>query len=172
VVGLDLSARGTAGVYIPGDWAWPAWHQLETFRVGYPAGQMAHLRRVERLADIAAACAKFVAASRAQRVFVEDYAGGLAGNSGNTLAEIGGAVKARLWSELGVCAVPVGQSTVRRFFLNGIKVPKGKGQMNVALARECAALGMPWDDTDRRDAMLVASYGRTEMGLPGLLARG
>jgi hypothetical protein len=178
VIGLDLSLRGTAAVCLhalwrPGDW--PA--DDLTMRLGYnapPGGDPE--RAAARLHDIAHAVQRFHARCAGRfgevAVYVEDYAFGST-HRGMALGELGGAVKASMY-RAGVVVVPLSQSTARRFFLNGQKVPRGKGGMATALAGAFAALpsSPPWEDSDRRDAFLVANLARTELGMAGLLARG
>jgi hypothetical protein len=176
IVGLDLSTRGTAAVYLPPDWTPGDWNVPEMF-VGYEGGD--HEKDVARLHDIAVAVERFVQKvwneqhAGETRVFVEDYAYGEK-HRGMTIGELGGAVKSRLYGSLSLVAVPVHQRTLRNLFLHGgPPVPKGKGGMALAIAAGWKNLGgRPWKDSDRCDALLVASYGRTEFGMPGLLAYG
>lgn len=171
VVGLDLSTRGTAAVYLPPGWRPGDW-DVANIHIGYEAKKDDHARHTERIHDIASTVVRFIG-KHGTPVFVEEYAFSKGGGYAATMVrELGGTVKAYIFRDLGLVAQPVGQSVIRRYFLNGIPVPQGKGGMARALASAFAPLGCPWEDSDRRDALLVASWGRTEFGLPGLLARG
>jgi hypothetical protein len=163
VVGLDLSTRGTAGVYLPPDWVPGDW-DVPSFRIGYEAGKEDHTKHAERLHDIAVAAAQFVKAVRARHVYAEDAIPAMTGSK--PLTELAGAVKAEVWRTCGIGVVPVNQSTARKYLMG--KLPQKDRVLIVHQALK--RLGCPWEDSDRGDALVIGSYGRTEHGLAGLLA--
>jgi hypothetical protein len=102
-------------------------------------------------------------------VYVEDYTFGATASRGRAIAEAGGAVKRALYARFDIVVIPVNVSTVRKFFLG--KLPKGKGAAQVAVHQALREMGWPHEDSDPGDALLGASYGRTEHGMPGLTVR-
>ena len=165
VVGLDLSLRGTAAAYLPPDWVPGDWSTVRTMTVGYEGGD--EEKNNMRLADISDAVCGFVEDSRARNVGIESYAFKAQGNRLLQVAELVGAVRAKLMAKLGASAVTVQQATLRKFFL-GTKLPRGKGAVPMAVHKALKELGCPWEGSDEGDAVLVANYLRTELGMPGL----
>jgi len=165
VVGLDLSTRGTAGVYLPPGWVPGDW-DVPTFRIGYEAKKGDHAKHAARLHDIAVATAHFVKKVGTPHVFVEDAIPAMSGSK--PLTELAGAVKARVWETCGLGCVPVNQSTARKLLLG--KLPQKDRVLAVhGFLKQC---GCPWEDSDRGDALVIASWGRTELGMTGLVSRG
>lgn len=165
VVGIDPSLRATAAVLLaptwrPGDWTMPV------ERAGYDLQRATPLQLAERLHVIAERMVSFVRVHRATHVFIEDYAFGMAGSSNaiTLLAELGGGIKVELFGQLGLAAVPVNQSTVRKYFLGKLPPKDRAAAVHTALRR----VGAPWATSDPGDAFLVASFGRSELGLPGM----
>ncbi len=122
-IGLDLSLRSAAAAFIPDDWdinSSDRWNHVRTVSVGYPLPKGSdHEARVKRLHFITSELASWVGPTHKGagiHVYVEDYAYGLAGQSGMVLGELGGAVKVALYN-LGHVVVPANQSTVRKFLL-------------------------------------------------------
>lgn len=165
VLGLDLSLRSAAGCALGANWRPGEWG-AQTLVCGSGLTVTATpAERAARLHDVAHRLASFAASVRADAVFVEDYAYGLAGRGGMMLAELGGAVKFE-FHRLGLPpVVPVNASTARKYLL-GARMPR-KGAA-VATHRLLGELGCPFGTSDERDAFVVANYGRTELGLPGL----
>lgn len=136
------------------------------------------LAQVERRFDIAERIALFVLNQQKApgmprvHVFVEDAVGGLAGMGGLRLAELAGAVKHAVYSLTGLECSPVNVNTARKYLLG--KLPKKDRAVatHAALRRAgCPVLG-DWSTADMADSFAVASYGRTEIGLPGLVLHG
>ena len=167
VVGLDLSLRNAAAVYIPPEWEPGDWHvpYIVVHHESVPADD--HRGRVERSIDIAEKLAQWVSHTTPRtRVFVEDYAYGAGQARAHEVAETIGLVKAQLFRLSPDClAIPLNQSTVRKYLLG--KLPKKDRGAAVAAALKKA--GAPWEQSDIGDAFVVANYGRTEVGLPGLV---
>jgi hypothetical protein len=163
VVGLDLSLRSAAAVALNPSWVPGTWN-IPTSVVGYGIKAATPEQRSARLVEIADALIVFAKRERATHVFVEDYAYGLAGLGGMMLAELGGAVKFLFYKQLGLVVTPVNVSTARKYFLGKLP-PKDRAAIT---HRTMLELGCPFKTSDERDALLIASYGRTEVGLPGL----
>jgi hypothetical protein len=100
---------------------------------------------------------------QALRVYVEDYAFGLTQNRAHELAEMTGMVKMSFY-QAGMLVRPVNQSTVRKYFLGKLPPKDRAGAVHSALK----GMGAPWHSSDVGDAFVVANYGRTELGLPGV----
>lgn len=167
VLGLDLSLRATAAVLLPEDWdpASPDRWDVPSAVFGYSLEKATPREELERLAEIAQGVAVFAVNHRITHAYVEGAAYGLSARSGVRLAELAGAVKVVLFDLTDVVAVPVSSTTVRKFFLG--KLPrKGAAEATHARLKE---LGCPWEGSDRGDAILLASYGRSGLGLPGLV---
>lgn len=164
-MGLDLSLRSSAACVIeefwkPGEWA----DGIATKVVGYGIKEKTPFDSATRLVNIVTVLVDFARWTRPAYVYVEDYAYGLAGRSGMVLAELGGAVKYRFMEELGVTVVPVNMSTARKYLLGKLP-PRDRVEMT---HRHMNEIGCPFGTSDEKDAWIVANYGRTEAGLPGL----
>lgn len=170
VVGLDLSLRGAAAVYVPAGWSMDlGWDALDRLHVGYEGGS--NERRVARLADISEAIERFVNRNRARHVFVEDYAYSLGAKSGMVLAELGGAVKACLYGGPNIVTEPINVMTARSYLLG--KLPRGKGAVAKRLAEVMAEMCLPTTWTaDERDAWVIANIARSQLGMPGVTLSG
>ena len=168
VVGLDLSLRRSAACFIPADWepfvhGEVNWRALKTMTVGHDLKKDATPKeKAARLGKIASSISEWV--SEQAEVAFEDYAYGMAGHSGMMLAELGGAVKYALYTDLNIGVVPVNQSTARKFLLG--KLPQ-KDRASVVVAK-LEEWGCPFATSDEKDAFVIANYWRTELGMPGL----
>lgn len=163
-VGLDLSLRSTAVAFIPDDWTPGDWNAVCTMSTGYPLPKgVDHKARAQRLHFIATELTSWIGPFPKMRVYVEDYAYGLAGQSGMVLGELGGAVKLALYA-IGHVVVPVNQSTVRKYLLGKLP-PKDRGAATIQALKD---FGAEFPNSDEADAFVVANYARTEHGLPGL----
>lgn len=173
IVGLDLSLTCAAAVYLPPDWVPGDWDTVKVMTAGYGVAGNDPGDRIKRLSLIASAITEFVRVHldpglhAHRRVFVEDYAYGMAGKSGMALGELGGAVKTQIWDRCNLTTVPVNNMTARKYFLG--KLPRKGAAMEVH--RVLGELGWPHAKTaDPGDALIVANFGRSECGLPGLSA--
>ncbi len=188
VIGLDLSLRSAAAVYIPAKWSCSkkdSWSEKALPRVvaGYELKGDDPGERIDRICEIVEAIESFVRRFESLgnndqlltrlrlpqlarlSVYQEDYAFGLAGRSGMRIAELGGAVKQALRSRLNLVVKPVNISTARKYLLgDGFKM---KGSAALAL-NTLKAAGASFRTSDEADAFIVANYGRTEVGLPGI----
>lgn len=173
VIGFDLSLLNSAAVLIPGDWD-PTkcdWNRLMYTRVGYPIakpGKDGPELRARRILHIVTELMAWMGLPP-KRVYVEDYAYGMAGGSASItgLAELGGALKFELIRR-GCVVDPVNQSTARKFLLGKLP-PKDRA---IAVHKVLEDCGCPWsregEGSDPGDAFVVANYARTELGLPAL----
>ncbi len=171
-MGLDLSLRRSAVCFIPGDWevfvhGEVNWGALKTMTVGQDLKKdSSPEEKADRLVKIAGSISEWI--SETSVVFVEDYAYGMAGQSGMMLGELGGAVKYALRYDVKLGVRPVNQSTARKFLLG--KLPqKDRAAVVVAQLEEW---GCPFATSDEKDAFTIANYGRTELGMPGLTLGG
>lgn len=165
VLGLDLSLRSSGAVVLRTGWCpGPAMFDVPVMSTGYELKAPGPLQTVVRLASIVSDLARFADAHGVTHAYVEDLAYGLAGQQGARLAGLADVVRVGLYERLGLVVVPVNQNTVRKFFLGKLP-PRDRAGATHAKLRE---LGCPWDRSDYGDAFLVASYGRTELGLTGL----
>jgi hypothetical protein len=169
VVGLDLSLRATAAVFLPHDWS-PA-EPRRGIRVdtwGWEVAKGDAEGQAKRLAIIAGGIVGFVSACfgpQTPAVAVEQYSFARSAKSGVMLGELGGAVKAELWRRCGVAAFPMATSRARIYLLG--KLPRGKGTQGPAVQAAAARLGLEFPSADPVDAWLVANAYRAELGMPG-----
>jgi hypothetical protein len=164
VVGIDLSLRRTAAVYLPGDWVPGEWTGIRWVTAGYELSGADPEEVAARLMAIAREVVDFVRGVGAGHVFVEDYAYGMAGKSRAVigLAELGGAVKVKLL-ESAVVARPANMASARKLFLG--KLPTGKGAAQAAVQAALKQMGSPFVGSDAGDAMVVANAGRSLLGM-------
>lgn len=169
ILGMDLSLRSTGAVVLPAGWApGPNMFDVPSSNHGYELKNPTHQDRLVRNATIVRGLLAFAREHKVTHAFVEDHAYGLSGQQGVVLAELTGAVKVVFLRMLGLGVVPLNQSIVRKYFLG--KLPRdGRA---IATHRALRDIGCPWEDSDRGDAYLVANFGRTELGLPGLTMAG
>lgn len=172
-MGIDLSLRSAGAVVLGPRWdpAKPWGLHLHATRVGYELAEPTPEAKAKRLFDIAEGLYAFAWEHEVTDVFIEDYAFGLAGNSGIAIAEVGGAVKSfffnGVWDGPTGCRLivrPANISTVRKFLLG--KLPKNSKVRTHQLLKD--EMGCPFKTSDERDAFVVANYGRSELGLPGI----
>lgn len=165
ILGLDLSLRGAAAVYIPERWQLCKW---QTLRTGVFGGELPKdatpMQKAERLMQIATALYDFAdTASRGNddyRVYVEDYAYGLAAFSGMRIAELGGAVKL-VFCQMGYAVTPVNISAARKRFLGDRYVTKGSAVVTHRLLKE---MKTGFKTADEGDAFVVANWGLEDAG--------
>jgi hypothetical protein len=173
VVGIDLSLTRSAAFYLPSDWKpGGSWAKVKTITVGYPLPKTASAtQRDLRIRTIVNTLLGFVITSPVGMrpdqtwpvIFVEDYAYGLAGNSGIRLAELGGALKYAISQECGVSIEPINMTTARKIFLG--KIPKGKGAAQVAVHSTLKRMGFAYEGSDEGDAFVIANAGRSLLGM-------
>jgi hypothetical protein len=185
VVGIDLSLTRSAAFYLPSNWKpGGSWAKVKTITVGYPLSKTASAtQRDLRIRTIVKALVAFlnevpvgtrpdiyVTPTKPMKaewswpaVYVEDYAYGLAGNSGIRLAELGGALKYAIAQECGVSVEPINMTTARKIFLG--KIPKGKGAAQVAVHSTLKRMGFAYEGSDEGDAFVIANAGRSLLGM-------
>lgn len=168
IVGLDLSLRGAAAVFIPVRWTPGDWSKLKSRRIGLelPAGA-SHLSRVDRLTTIADVLVNFAVFGDSPIVYVEDYAYGLAAQGGMRIAELGGVVKAA-FARKRLEVTPVNISTARKLFLG--KLPsKGSAVVTHKMLRE---MQFPFETSDEGDAFVVANWALESLGRTAISCEG
>lgn len=166
VLGLDLSLSGSAAVLLPERWRPGSW-DFPTERVGHRLPRDASPEELaDRLVDIVGALVFFARRYAAAHVFLE---GGSYGQQGLALEGLKGAVRFALRAELGLAARSVAPVTARKYLLGGGKLPRGKGVVQALVHQRLRDAGAAWGPSDYGDAFVVASFGRTEIGLPGLV---
>ena len=185
MVGIDLSLTRSAAFYLPSDWKpGGSWAKVKTITVGYPLPKTASAtQRDLRIRTIVNTLLGFVITSSVGMrsdiyasptkpmkmewsrpgIFVEDYAYGLAGNSGIRLAELGGALKYAISQECSVSVEPINMTTARKIFLG--KIPKGKGAAQVAVHSTLKRMGFAYEGSDEGDAFVIANAGRSLLGM-------
>lgn len=168
VIGIDLSLRRAAAVFLPAGWCPGTWDGVAWATTGAEVAGRDERLCAERLVKIANDLFMFLHSHAADHVFMEDYAYGLAGHAGMALAEAGGAVKLT-FAEDDVVIRSVNQSTARALFLG--KLPKDKrAQVTHAAIQR---LEPPWGrGSDEGDALVVANLGRSLLGLPAMTLGG
>lgn len=170
VVGLDLSLRCSAAVFLPAHWSprEPA-EGLEWTTVGAEVSKGDHEGQTKRLFLIARHLSDFVERVGARHVFVEGAAYAQSAFAGVQLGELAGAVKYALYDDDRIVVVPVNMQRARKLFIGGEKLPKGSASI---VARLVLEMGFNFISSDPGDALVIASWGRTELGMPGIVAGG
>jgi Holliday junction resolvasome RuvABC endonuclease subunit len=160
-VGLDLSLTASAVVAVPHDWSGKR-DRIRTKMAGYSlprtATAMERIRRCVVIADEVVAFLDHL--HRVSTVFVEGYAFSRA-DQAHSLGECGGVVRSRLLVH-GYDFEDVNISHARKLLLG--KVPRD-GKVKQRVADVFAAAGIPLDNFDKSDALAVANYGLSEMGM-------
>lgn len=174
VVGLDLSIRSAGVAVLFPEWSPGEWEnaRFRTFGNDDPC-----VHDTERFEETATRVAGFVAdvvegdallGERPVAVFVEHYAFDAVRWSTPVtlarLAELGGLVKYLVWQWVGVHARPVTQGEWRKLLL-GFARMRNVDVKAVAQERLRSA-GAPCATGDELDALGVALFGRSELGLP------
>lgn len=173
IIGLDLSLRRPAACILLPQWE-PSEPTKHCVVRAFPQEQVEGIdpqASVERINCIVNDVFVFMDKHRPAgefRVFVEDYAYGMAAGSSRALqlAELGGSMKLMMWMSYLVVAQPINSMTARKTFLG--KLPKGKGAAQKAVQDAAIALGMvaKGSGSDEADAFVVANAGRSELGFP------
>jgi Holliday junction resolvasome RuvABC endonuclease subunit len=163
VVGLDLSLRCSAAVFLPASWSprEPA-EGLRWTTVGAEVAKGDHAGQSARLHKIGRELVDFVRTTGARDVFVEGAAFNQSAFAGVQLGELAGAVKYALFDDDRIVVVPVNMQRARKLFIGGEKLPKGSASIVAKLVLE---MGFPWETSDPGDALCVANYGRGELGM-------
>jgi Holliday junction resolvasome RuvABC endonuclease subunit len=177
VVGLDLSLRQTAMVYLPEEWAIPMTKQTHDWglaRWRTVGGALHHhstaVEIVEHIADIAEQVCNFIDEHQPTAVFVEQYAFSRNGAYAHAIGELGGVVKHLLVKMLGYDVGVVIATSARKLTFG--RVPRGTNakkfvEARLALVDAPFAKGKPGEG--ERDAFVIANYGLTEVGLPAMI---
>ncbi len=178
VIGIDLSLTRPAAVYLPPNWS-PAnlWRGVSWMSLGeklVEAGFSEDKPRftAERLRFIAVELLNFVRRVGAKHVAMEDHAYHAGRGGAMAGAELHGAVKFCFYEMAGIVVQPVNIMTARKLFL-GTRMP-GKGAREL-VHEELGRLDPPWRQkdgqvpSDEGDALLVASYLRSSLGLVAMV---
>ena len=174
VLGIDPSLTRTAAVLIPpgwrlGDWSTLRWTEVEVAPPDAKAMSATEYEwaRVERLGEIVDRLIAWVSENHEGEhlsAWTEGYAFGANSASVTKLAELGGVMRHQFQCEFQVPLVPVSPQSARKYLLG--KLPR-KDQ-KLAAHSAMLAHGVPWRTADVTDALCVANYGLSELGLTGL----
>jgi Holliday junction resolvasome RuvABC endonuclease subunit len=164
VVGFDLSLRAPAACCVPMGWKLGDWSTLRvetTMVVVDPYDPT--VRRLQLIADWAL---QFCTTPRVAQIYVESYAFSASSSSVTKLAELGGAVRLRLYTAGGGLVMqPLTASFARKLLLGQLPRKGAKLAVQFALKK----YGFPkWESDDACDAFAIANAGRAELGLPFL----
>jgi hypothetical protein len=159
LVGIDLSARGTALVAAPSDWD-GQWSRVRSLMVGRALGRQASdAERALRCRYVAAQVVEFCRMVGATQAGFEGYAFNQR-SAAHTLAEVGGCVRlALVEAGFGICTVSM--QSARKLLL--AKVPKQDPKVAVELALRAAGAPMHWG-SDELDAACVLNWLMAEHG--------
>lgn len=168
VVGLDLSLTGPAAVAIPPRWVIGMWSALYAWTREYPPIKEGYeVGRAARLVEISAAVEEFILQVSVRRscpvvVYVENYAFQKRSSSVTKLAELGGAVRARLYQRApGLVPIPVVAASARKLLLG--KLPQKEQKYAVQAAVFAAGAPKEWTE-DVVDAFVVSNAGLSDLG--------
>jgi hypothetical protein len=159
LVGVDLSARGTALVAAPSDWD-GQWSRMRTLVVGRALGRQASdAERALRCRAIAAQSVEFCRMVGAELACFEGYAFNQR-SAAHTLAEVGGVVRLAL-VEAGFGISTVAMQSARKLLLG--KVPRRDPKPAVEAALRAAGAPLHWGP-DEIDAACVLNWLMAEHG--------
>jgi hypothetical protein len=167
VVGLDLSLRASAAVWLPRGWAPGDWGRIaaETFDAE-AEGEVGS----RRICLITWAVRGFVEEvwrrdpSAFPRVAMEQYAFSRNGAHASEIRELGGAVKFTMREKHRAPVESIVASSARKTLLGPLPRMSRK-EWKAHLKHELARMGCPLDDEDQRDALVVANRLRHDLGL-------
>jgi hypothetical protein len=172
VVGLDLSEKASAAVWLPARWQPGDWRSIVAETFDAEAEQEAGGYR--RIYVVACAVRGFVEAvwrrdpHRFPAVFVEQYGFSYGSSRAVTgLAELGGSVRFTLRERHKAAVHPLVASSARKL-LFGPQRRMARKEWKALVAVELGRMGCPLDDEDQRDAFVVANAARHALGLPCL----
>lgn len=156
IVGLDLSLRAAAACASPANWD----HDLTKLTMGVWGSSLkadaTPSERVKRIADIVEGVVKFCNRG-VGRVFVEEMTFGSTGAHAREVAELTGAVKHRLWIDLGIVAEPIVASRARKVLLQRLPRKDVKGYV-IANVRRLGGPALMWTP-DEIDALVCCNAG-------------
>lgn len=162
-VGLDLSLRAAAACALPLGWEGDLAEVL-MMTTGSTLAADAHARaQIERYVQIAHDVLVFCINHPPKVALVEDYAFSGGGQArARALAELGGAVKARLLDDLDLAVEPVTASHARKVLLQ--KLPRrGVKEYAVANVRRLGPIASRWTE-DECDAFVIANVALERAG--------
>jgi hypothetical protein len=164
IVGLDLSLTAAGMCALPFNWGGD-WEKARFGLTGYTLASKTQAERIARIVRVTEAVERFVAAQPGKvTVFIEGYAFSKRTTSATKLAELGGAVRFVLGTELGIIAEEMTASRARAYVLG--KLPqKDQKAITQATVREFCPLKLTGDEVD---AFVVANAGVAELGGVGL----
>ena len=167
VLGLDLSLRGAGAVVLPGCWD-PS--RPNAGVVAHRFTEEGRLEGRERQAAIVRGVWRLAVQQAVKWAFVEEhsFSKGLMKHA-YARAELVGAVKNDLWSQLGIEVVPVVASSARKL-LFGPQRRMTSREWKQFIQAGFGDMGLDLPDEDTRDAMVVANAGRHVRGLVCLSA--
>lgn len=158
IVGLDLSLRAPAACALPCPWDL----DMGAARVMHAGAELTKdatpAEHLERMLDIADAIVSFCHEVRAQRVYIEDHAFGLASTANaNKTIEMTGIVKAWVKCKVGIAPEPIHSAKARKILLQQLprKGAKEYAQRNV---KRLGTYVAKWTE-DEIDAFVIANAG-------------
>jgi Holliday junction resolvasome RuvABC endonuclease subunit len=164
ILGLDMSLRGTAMVVLPSTWEPGNWNTLATYRRIQTVG----LDLMETMDRIIHAIIQCVEDEQVQHVFIEQHA--FIGFQKGALprVELVGAVKFILHQDYGLKTQPIIASQARKLIFG--KLPRMKRPiLKKYIIEQMTKMGAPFaENDDLCDALVIANYGLSELGLPCL----
>ena len=162
IVGLDLSLRAAAACALPTDWDGDLTKAKTEMFGGKLGSDATHRERTERMVKIAHDVSLFCLNAKATHVFVEAYAFGMRSTSSHQLAELGGAVKARLLDELDLAVEPIVASQARKTLLQ--KLPRADVKEFTELNVRSLGGPAPYWTGDECDAFCVVNHALSLVG--------
>ena len=162
-----MSLRCSAAVYLPPEWdPREPTRLLEWTTCGSEVAKDDWRGQQDRLRASASHLAEWVRARYTPHVFVEGAAFAQSAFQGVKIGEMTGAVKVLLLDRLGIYSLPVHMGNARKLFLGLEKLPR---KAQVLVAQRVVEMGFPFETSDPGDALCVANWGRTELGMEGIV---
>ena len=167
IVGLDLSLTGAAMCALRQDWA-GCWDTVRFGKAGYKlTAKRSQADRVARIVRVTSEVVRFCegcARLGEVKVYAEGYAFSRQSSSVTQLAELGGAVRYALGTELGVVTQEMTASRARAYLLG--KLPrKNQKALAQAAVRSFCPVALTGDEAD---AFVVANAALAEQGGVGV----
>lgn len=168
IVGLDLSLTGAAMCEVPIARDANDWKRVRFDTAGYGLANGTQHEKVRRIVRVTGRVVQFVERAETNKrgvvVFIEGYAFSRHSSSVTKLAELGGAVRFALATELGIVAQEMTASRARTYLLGNLP-RKNQKAIAQATVRSFCPLTLTGDEAD---AFVVANAGLAELGFAGL----
>jgi Holliday junction resolvasome RuvABC endonuclease subunit len=165
ILGMDLSLRGPALVSLPENWEPGRWEDLGSY---YRIKIEEHERGLDRLVHIVDNIENFVRENSITQVFTEEYAFSFNSRAVTGLAELGGAVKVRLFRQFHIRVQSIVASSARKLLFGKMHRMKKK-DLKLYIIDQMNKMGGPFaENHDLCDAFAIANAGLSELGYPCL----